>query len=327
MTREEIIELINQYIYTNGFQRITAAQLNEVLIEMANSFAIEGGSSSGIDAVLATGSTVSENREITNEDGGTLRLAAEMAIEGDTIKYIGMNFQDDLTEGNASIGKGMSFFGNRLLSVDKGDANAKLDSRNPIIIEALTIHKLASSPPNPEEEAGSTESGSKIKVNGFTALMGDSIPEGIISFVNSNLFNSAQWIGPRGIISNVEANGDPDISSSHVQTISEFNWNIQNSFIMSTNIDGLTLAEGRKLVLTSGSEAPTSGRATLAGGSVSVATTAVKSNSVISLTVQETGTFVGNIRISAKTPDSGFVISSTQDTDTCEVFWQIIDLL
>ncbi len=95
MTREQIIDLINQYIYTNGNQRITAAQLNEILLEIANAFALEGGGeATGIDSVLEAGNQVTEGRTIVNENGGTVVLAGDHSDEGDHFKYIGFEALD-----------------------------------------------------------------------------------------------------------------------------------------------------------------------------------------------------------------------------------------
>ncbi len=374
MTREQIIDLINQYIYTNGLQRISAAQLNEILIDMATSFAIEGGASSGLDAVLETGSTVSENREITNENGGTFKLDAELTIGETIIKYIGMNFNDGLTEGAAYVGKDMSAYGNRRLPEE--------NSTDYTITEAITVYNLNG---GSKDDNNSSSESSDFNNFSLNDLNSDSIPGGIISFVNSDRTSTGQLIGSEQII--LEARSKDDVnkgqlnlsersatiyvskgnnsvnmyifqdrfeasvnngpqsshhyqtkdeiissvnkgpqSSSHVQDYSQFDWQFQNNSIVIINSEGLTLEEGKKLTLSSGGSAPTSGRATLVDGTVFVATEAVNSDSVISLTVQESGEFKGNIRVFSKSPNMGFVISSSDVTDTCEVFWQIIDL-
>ncbi|MBU3660688.1 MAG: hypothetical protein FGM14_12490 [Flavobacteriales bacterium] len=387
MTREQIIDLINQYIYTNGLQRISAAQLNEILIDMATSFAIEGGASSGLDAVLETGSTVSENREITNENGGAFKLDAELTIGETIIKYIGMNFNDGLTEGAAYVGKDMSAYGNRRLPEENRTDNT--------ITEAITFYNLNG---GPKFQKISGRDSSDLNTFSFKNLNEDSLPTGIVSFVNSDNATSGQLIQSDQIDLEVRSEGDENTSygqlqlsggyaamyvsngdssanmniyqhrfdtsiyggpqssshnqsssefnwrihdsmvgpqsTIHTQSINEFNWKVKDSLIMVADFDGLvltkglTLREGNKLTLSSGGSAPTSGRATLitGTGSAFVATTAVNSDSVISLTVQESGEFKGNIRVFSKSPNMGFVISSSDVTDTCEVFWQIIDL-
>lgn len=67
------------------------------------------------------------------------------------------------------------------------------------------------------------------------------------------------------------------------------------------------------------------GLATLVAGTVTVNTTAVTANSRIQLTAQSTGAAPGACRISARTPGTSFVISSTSGTDTSTVAWQIVE--
>lgn len=101
LTREHIIDLINQYIYTNGTQSITAAQLHEILLEIANAFAMEGGggSTGDISAVLQTGNQVTEGQTIVNENGGSVLLASHMT-EGDTsYDYLGLDFSRPAHQG------------------------------------------------------------------------------------------------------------------------------------------------------------------------------------------------------------------------------------
>jgi|GEM_PF-2367307 len=90
--RSEIINLINQYIYANGQQRITGSQLNEILIVIANAFSMEGSSASGdIDQVLATGNVVSTDRSIINLNGGKLVLSGEEESgDGEKLYFSGL---------------------------------------------------------------------------------------------------------------------------------------------------------------------------------------------------------------------------------------------
>jgi hypothetical protein len=81
---------------------------------------------------------------------------------------------------------------------------------------------------------------------------------------------------------------------------------------------------GKGLSIKEGSNAKM-GLATLVAGTVVVSTTAVTANSRIQLTAQETGLFVGNLRVSARTAGTSFTILSTAATDTCTVAWLLIE--
>ena len=67
------------------------------------------------------------------------------------------------------------------------------------------------------------------------------------------------------------------------------------------------------------------GFATLSSGTVTVNTTAVSANSGIQLSVQESGTNNGRLRISAKIAGTSFTITSSDSGDNCTVFYQIIN--
>lgn len=69
------------------------------------------------------------------------------------------------------------------------------------------------------------------------------------------------------------------------------------------------------------------GLATLVAGTVVVSNTTVTAASRIQLTVQETGTFTGNIRVSARSVGSSFTILSSVNTDTAQVLWEIKEAL
>lgn len=90
MTRQQIIDLIDEYIYTNGEQRITAAQLREILIDITNAFAMDGAAS-GIEAVLAAGQEVTDGRAITNAHGGSVLLSENFAVMDQEINYMGFD--------------------------------------------------------------------------------------------------------------------------------------------------------------------------------------------------------------------------------------------
>jgi hypothetical protein len=67
------------------------------------------------------------------------------------------------------------------------------------------------------------------------------------------------------------------------------------------------------------------GLATLAAGTVVVATTKVTANSRIFLTAQTSGAAPGALRVSARTAGTSFTITSTSGTDTSTVAWLIME--
>ncbi len=79
-----------------------------------------------------------------------------------------------------------------------------------------------------------------------------------------------------------------------------------------------------KVNVTTGSNA-SAGTATLSSGTITVNTTAVTANSIILITVQETGTQNGRLRVSARTAGTSFTITSSDASDNCVVAWQIIN--
>jgi hypothetical protein len=80
-----------------------------------------------------------------------------------------------------------------------------------------------------------------------------------------------------------------------------------------------------KIALRDTGSAVTSGKVTLASGIATVNTTAVNSNSVIILTVQETGTSNGRIKVSARVSGTSFSIVSSDLGDNCDVGFIIIN--
>lgn len=68
-----------------------------------------------------------------------------------------------------------------------------------------------------------------------------------------------------------------------------------------------------------------SGVATLSAGKKTVNTSAIKTGDRIRLTVQPGGTYAGNIRVSAIVNQTSFTILSSSNTDTCNVFWEIVN--
>lgn len=84
------------------------------------------------------------------------------------------------------------------------------------------------------------------------------------------------------------------------------------------------IAAGNKIKITTGTNA-SCGTATLSSGTITVNTTAVTSTSIILLTVQETGTNNGRIRVGAKVNATSFTINSSDAGDNCAVAWFIIN--
>jgi hypothetical protein len=81
---------------------------------------------------------------------------------------------------------------------------------------------------------------------------------------------------------------------------------------------------GNKLKAATGTNAAF-GTATLSGGTVTVNTTAVSASSLILITVQETGTNNGRVKVSARVASTSFTISSSDAGDNCVVAYQIIN--
>lgn len=73
--------------------------------------------------------------------------------------------------------------------------------------------------------------------------------------------------------------------------------------------------------------APFSGKATLVGGSVAVATSVVTANSLIFLSYNDGAGFAnsGVLNVSARTANTSFTISSTNSSDGNEVAWLIVN--
>lgn len=85
----------------------------------------------------------------------------------------------------------------------------------------------------------------------------------------------------------------------------------------------ITLA-GKGLKVKEGTNAKM-GTSTLVAGTVTVATTAVTTNSRIFLTVQTAGGTQGHLRISARTAGTSFTITSTSGTETSTVAWLLVE--
>lgn len=81
---------------------------------------------------------------------------------------------------------------------------------------------------------------------------------------------------------------------------------------------------GRGLRVAEGSNAK-QGTSTLSAGTVVVANTSVTANSRIFLTAQTSGAAPGALRVSARTAGTSFTITSTSNTDTSVVAWEIFE--
>lgn len=342
--RQRIINLINDYIYTNGNQRITAEQLNEILIDIANSYALEGAASEGIDAVIAKNPNVANKREILNANGGKLELSGEILVNGRNFKYIGLNSIREDYNGYVYSTAGTTSIGNRK------SPDAPTNLRNAATAEeanlmALTVYNVEGKESVQDVPNGIT---SIVKRSGMIDVISAQTEFGIRQSVNSNNigYEIVHELNHKSIESSVSG---PQTSRhtvyvdsvrsvvegertnfTSVLTENYASWYMEPNYheIVQINGNGLQLCPGKKIsIRQQDTWNATSGIATLVNGGVSVSTNQVLSNSRIILTVQEEGVFTGNIRIKSKTPGSGFDIASSVTTDSCTVFWQIIDLL
>lgn len=344
ITREEIIALINQYIYTNGNQLITAAQLKEILLDIANAFAMNG-SAAGIDDVLEAGSSVSANRKITNEQGGAFNLAASTVLDGTNFPYIGLDATAPTSQTVDYFGIGRGIIGSFKRSGPTRNifevlASGELNDGE--VLAGISFTTLGSGKDGPRNGVniitGSQKGKNTISVQEERVNTMSANEEGeFCAFeVSPNFVSSSTYDGTgNGIYQNMGVDrvqmviNTVDTNTQLIKTtdVKGESWLIDQVNVAAIEAPGLTLAENKRLRLNTAGAAPTAGMATLSGGSATVATAAIEPNSMISLTVQQTGAFTGNIRVSSKTPGTGFTITSTQDTDSCLVFWQIIDLL
>jgi hypothetical protein len=67
------------------------------------------------------------------------------------------------------------------------------------------------------------------------------------------------------------------------------------------------------------------GTATLAAGTVTVATTAVTANSRVFLTNQSAGGTPGFLRVSARTAGTSFAVTSSSGSDTSTFAWLLVE--
>lgn len=353
-TRQQIINLINDYIYPNGNQRITADQLNEILIAIANAFAMDGGAASGIDGVLAAGSNVSKDREIKNETGGRLKLSASEVFQRLLLYFQGLNVSDGEYEGAVYCSKGFNFTGNiKRNKASTRDIFQVIDEPDPNEVFAITMHNTLAEYYNDDNRNRADDSRYLVPGVASIAKAGNGFAFHHVGFkeintgvrVEDNATMSFQESTLKQRIDRISLDivSGPQ-STSHIQTPgsirSEVSSNDRNTFVSNLNPgsqtwgDGngvmaeitrnaLKLAENVKLGLVSGK---TAGLVNLKEGKAQVVSDFVTEESVISLTVQPGGNYSGNLRVSAITPGQGFEIASSNTSDSCKVFWQIIDL-
>lgn len=358
LTREQIIELINQYIYANGQQLITGEQLNEILIVIANAFAMEGEASVGLDAVLERGDTVSNGRKINNNQGGAIKLAAEEIVANVLSQIIGIEVSDTENKGMLQISKGISTIGNISTTLEE-------DPTEKGVLDNMTAKMFPSTSKEKAVEPQSFSTGSlyisqtglKPFTVGAHTLYVDETTQSLASVSNQGIsgavyhnqkdisYTSLHKIGINNSSLSIQAGDERSQSNQNAgtyslsftqtgvqktfQTQSDINgqrWRNEIGEIVSIESSGFRLQEGKKIELTQGGNAPTAGLATLLRGAVVVNTSAVNAGSVISLTVQSEGIYTGNIRVIEIVENTSFTIRSTNNGDSCVVFWQIITL-
>lgn len=383
--REQIIDLINDYIYTNGRQRITAIQLNEILTVIANSYELVGeGSGGGISQVLTTDPNVKDNQKIINPNGGLLELSGVIDINDEiSVPYMGIltgaeGPKPDPTDPNRGYQFG-AVVSNQMATVIGNSIGINpfeyLNPKN----SKLSFNGLVNSAEERQKEE--TRTAQKAEHNlGLKAVKAEKArrdPETVgavslylpdnLSLGGEDVIDRGMYSGmihefaqnlikvqqdrirldtrttiasERGIGGNTESRFE--IGNGYVESeISVENSDIRSWEVLYTDSkqflfngnqtlmidsDGLRFTGSKRLAYNTDSFAGTAGVATLDGGSVFINTTAVRANSYVMLTVQSSGEFQGNIRISEKTENVGFRISSTYDTDNCQVLWQIIDI-
>ncbi len=362
MTREQIINLINQYIYTNGQELITGEQLNEILIVIANAFAMEGEASSGIDAVLEKGSLVSEGREIINGHGGQLKLSKEELANGILEYAMGFVVEGEKDLGLVDIRNWISIIGN--IHTEEGHSEAlnfESSISNSVFASRITSKEDVTSAPESfttgsvyvtriAEKSPFRPGAHTIYYDSNTQSMSSVDRKGITSSIfvddQENLSGTFQNIGMSSYSLQVQSGDSRSelILDFESQKLTHFNaitkevfaiksdvesqtWSNQNGQIAVIGNDGFKLENGKKLELGGGGEDPTAGKVTLVEGRATIMTEAVQVNSVINLTVQAGGTFSGGIRVLEVVAGESFTISSARATDTCVVFWQIISLI
>jgi hypothetical protein len=121
----------------------------------------------------------------------------------------------------------------------------------------------------------------------------------------------------------VFANGDIEFGPGNAARDVKIGRGAANRLDLST-ADLRIVTAGRGLQVAEGANAKM-GVATLVGGTLAVATTAVTANSRIFLTCQTPGGTPGFLRVSTRTAGTSFTILSSSGTDTSVVAWMIVE--
>lgn len=349
--RQQIIDLINQYIYTNGRQRITAMELNQILTEIANSYALTTESSSGgIQAAIEANPNVTKNAAIINTENGRLDLDFDVEVGKDLIlNFLGFNTVRNEQQGivlSASNFTAIGNFNEQIVNAQKNALEPDLKKER-----AYTLHSILRSKRKPVDKSRKPEEESvESDVRAlFTSNEQDDISDafqqpGIMSeFENQYGVRSSMILSDYNALLQVKSEyyqSTLQIGESYIgfQNRSGYSGNYSqyysneyghywySNYGETFSIDpfGVRISYDKKLRLGRGA---TAGTATMVNGSVVVSTSQVNSQSVISLTVQAGGNYDGNVRVSQVSDGISFTISTNNTNDNCIVFWQIIEIV
>lgn len=375
-SRQQIIDLINDYIYTNGRQRITAVQLNEILTLIANSFELVGqGTGGGINDVLNTDPNVEDNQKIINRNGGQFELSGMIDVTDNlSIPYIGFyttkeGEEIDPRDPDRGFQLGAVISNQMATLIGNSVGFNPFDflnggSETPFNNFLNSQKKQNKTKQKAEQKTEQKAEAEQSRVAGVLSLYlpdniyfndKDGIERGLYSgLIQDNSQNIIQIQGDRIRIESVgkqsdistgaevELEGSIEVGRRHIEQEIYFEgsdmnaretlYSSQKEFAFNWNrtllidADGLRFDRTKRLSYDTDSNTGTAGVATLNFGEVIVNTTAIRDNSYVMLTVQNTGQFNGNIRVSEIVSGSGFTVSSSDNTDTCNVLWQIIDI-
>jgi len=359
--REQIIDLINEYIYTNGRQRITAIQLNEILMLIANSFELVGqGTGGGISQVLKTDPNVEDGQKIINQNGGRFELSGVLEIEKEvSLPYIGfVTIKDGTSDASSRLISDETSKVGGIISSEIATIIGNINGLNPFESDNVSnlLYKIQNQDLNRAgsevRNASVTETGvlslylpnffpigkSGIERGVYSGLLQDHV-QNIIEIREDKIGITAHYHYSEDRY-NDERNSSIDVRhdfiqhktsntrgySNEIQDPSRKRFEFDGQAALEITKEGLAVQSGKRLTYHTDLSSGTAGVATLVAGEIMVNTVAVGSNSYVMLTVQNTGEFQGNIRVSEKISGIGFRISSTNNTDNCQVLWQIIDI-
>lgn len=347
--RQQIIDLINQYIYTNGRQRITATELNQILTEIANSYALTTESTSGgIQAVIDANPNVLKNASIINSENGKLDLDFDVEVGEDLIlKFLGFNTVRNEQQGimlSASNFTAVGNFNEQIVNPQKNALEPDLKKER-----AYTLHSILRQDRRPVDRSRKPEKKvSEPDLETIFTSNNENIPgafqrPGVMSEfenqygvrssmilsdynallqVKSEYYHSALQLG-EGSLNFEHRNNYSGWSSQYYSNDYAHYWSSNYNQVFSIDPAGVRISYDKKLKLARGT---TAGTVTLTDGSAVIPTSQVNSLSVISLTVQAGGNYNGNIRVTQINNGISFTISTNDTGDNCIVFWQIIDL-